>query len=303
MSLDNLQDIRLFNQVVRSQGFTAAANILQLPVNKISRRIAQLENRMGVRLLNRTTRKLSLTEEGSILFERSQRLLMEFDTLEEELTNGANQLKGIVRIAVRTPTIEFGFVEELTRELSALDDLIVQLIVRDEPIDLIAEGVDLALMINDLPDSSLIQKKLGDVIFALCAAPAYFHHQESVQSPDELELHRFISPLKKYPQNSLTLRHVKKKTNSSHKINPQFQSNDIRARARAIYAGLGIGNLPIAEVIKGTKNGSLVHVLPEYSLKPISVWSLKTADRKNDPRLKLIEKLLIDTGKRMCKEV
>ena len=148
MSLDNLQDIRLFNQVVRSQGFTAAANILQLPVNRISRRVAQLENQMGVRLLNRTTRKLSLTEEGSLLFERSQKLLMEFDTLEEELTKGTTLLTGIIRIAVRTPTIEFGFVEELTRELSALDHLIVQLIVRDEPIDFIAEGIDLALMIN-----------------------------------------------------------------------------------------------------------------------------------------------------------
>ena len=303
MSLDNLQDIRLFNQVVRSQGFTAAANILQLPVNRVSRRVAQLENHMGVRLLNRTTRKLSLTVEGSLLFERSQKLLIEFDALEDELTKGANLLTGTVRIAVRTPTIEFGFVEELTKELSALDDLIVQLIVRDEPIDFIAEGIDLALMINDLPDSSLIQKKLGDVIFALCAAPDYFCHQDDVQTPDDLELHRFISPLKKYPQNSLTLRHIKKKTNSVYKINPQFQSNDIRARARAIYAGLGIGNLPIAEVQQGVENGSLVHVLPEYTLKPISVWSLKTADRKNDQRLRLIEKLLIDTGKRMCKKI
>lgn len=302
MSLDNLQDIRFFNQVVRSQGFTAAANILQLPVNKISRRVAQLEARMGVRLLNRTTRKLSLTVEGSILFERSQGLLIEFDTLEEELTKGASLLTGTVRIAVRTPTIEFGFVEELTKELKALDNLIVQLIVRDEPIDFIAEGIDLALMINDLPDSSLIQKKLGDVIFVLCAAPDYFRHQSFVQNPDELELHHFISPLKKHPQNSLTLRHIKGKTNSVHNISPQFQSNDIRARAHAIYAGMGIGNLPIAEVLQGIKNGSLVHVLPEYSLKPIPVWSLKTADRKNDPRLKLIEKLLIDTGKRMCEK-
>ncbi|MBV1881514.1 MAG: LysR family transcriptional regulator [Pseudomonadales bacterium] len=300
MSLDNLQDIRLFNQVVRSQGFTAAANILQLPVNRVSRRVAQLESRMGVRLLNRTTRKLSLTVEGGILFERSQRLLIEFDSLEEELTKGANRLTGIVRIAVRTPTIEFGFVEELTAELSALDNLTVQLIVQDDPIDFVAEGVDLALMINDLPDSSLIRKKLGDVLFGLCAAPNYFLNREWVQNPDELEYHHFISPLKKYPQNSLSLRRTKKKSNSVYKINPQFQSNDIRARARAIYAGLGIGNLPIAEVLAGVKNGSLVHVLPEYTLKPISVWSLKTADRRNDRRLKLIEKLLIDTGKRMC---
>ncbi|MBV1915647.1 MAG: LysR family transcriptional regulator [Pseudomonadales bacterium] len=302
MSLDNLQDIRLFNQVVRSQGFTAAANILQLPVNRVSRRVAQLENRMGVRLLNRTTRKLSLTVEGSLLFERSQKLLIEFDTLEDELTNGARLLTGIVRIAVRTPTIEFGFVEELTKELSVLDDLVVQLIVRDEPIDFVAEGIDLALMINDLPDSSLIQKKLGDVVFALCAAPDYFQRQNEVQQPDDLEFHHFVSPLKKYPQNSLTLRQIKNKTTSIHKIRPQFQSNDIRARAHAIYAGLGIGNLPIAEVLKGVENGSLLHVLPEYTLKPISVWSLKTADRKNDQRLKLIERLLIDTGRRMCEK-
>ena len=303
MGLDNLQDIRLFNQVVRSQGFTAAANILQLPVNKVSRRVAQLEGRMGVRLLNRTTRKLSLTVEGRLLFERSQSLLIEFNALEDELTRGVELLAGTVRIAVRTPTIEFGFVEELSRRLSTLDDLIVQLIVRDEPVDFVVEGIDLALMINELPDSSLIQKKLGDVIFALCAAPDYFRHHDFPQHPDDLEFHRFVAPLKKYPQNSVILRHIKKRTIHAHKINPQFQSNDIRARARAIYAGLGIGNLPIAEVQQGVESGSLVHVLPEFTLKPVSVWSLKMADRKNDRRLQLIEDLLIDAGRRMCEKV
>lgn len=223
-------------------------------MNKVSRRVAQLESRMGARLLNSTIRKLSLTVEGGVLFERSQRLLIEFDTLEEELTKGTSQLSGIVRIAVRTPTIEFGFIEEVTKELSLLDNLTVQLIVRDEPIDFVAEGIDLALMINDLPGSSLIQKKLGDVVFALCAEPDYFHHRDWVQNPDDLELHRFISPLKKHPQNSLALKHIKKKTSTVHKISPQFQSNDIRARARAIYAGLGISNLPIANGYKRHKD-------------------------------------------------
>ncbi len=300
MSIDNLQDLRFFNQVVRSQGFTAAAKILQLPVNTISRRVALMESRMGVSLLNRTTRKISITTEGQLLFDRSQVLLEAFDSLEEDITSANKQFSGTIRVAVRTATIEFGFIECLAEKLKALENLKIQLIIRDEPIDFIAEGIDLGLMINDLPDSSMIQKKLGEVIFGLCATPDYLQRQGAVDTPDDLQHHIFISPLKSRPQHSLILREKSKKTSNGYRINPQFQSNDIRARAKAIYSGLGIGNLPIAEIKKGQKEGSLVQVLPSYTLPPIPVWSLKTSDRKNDQRLKLVEKLLTEVGKRMC---
>lgn len=300
MSLDNLQDIRFFNQVVRSQGFTAAAQVMQLPVNTISRRIALLEQQLGVRLLNRTTRKISLTEEGEVLFERSQDLLEGFERLHKNLTKTENEISGTIRIVVRTATIESGFIEDLSEKLKEYEQLKIQLIVSDSPVDLVADGIDLALMINDLPDSSFIQKKLGDVVFALCAAPDYLKDRNAIHTPDDLVQHRFISPLKKHPQTSLMLRKKGGRTDQKFSINPQLQANDIRARATAIYAGAGIGNLPITEIIRGRKEGKLIPILPEYTLPPIQVWSLKTLDRKNDPRLKLIEKLLIKSGKRMC---
>jgi len=300
MSLDNLQDLRLFNQVVRSKGFTAAAQVLQLPVNMVSRRVSLLENRINTQLLNRTTRKISLTEEGRTLFERSQNLLEAFETLEEDLTNAKKTLSGTVRVAVRTPTIEFGFIEELSKSLKLFKNLKIQLIVTDDPVDLIADGIDLALMINQLPDSSLIQKKLGEVIFGLCASADYVRHHDKVKSPEDLYSHHFISPLNKRSKATLLLCKNEKKITDSYRINPRFQSNNISSRARAIYSGLGIGNLPIAEIVKGKKDGTLVQVLPEYTLNPIPVWSIKTQNKKNDPRLKLIEKLLTETGVRMC---
>jgi LysR family transcriptional regulator for bpeEF and oprC len=300
MSIDNLQDLRLFNQVVRSQGFTAAAKVLQHPVNMISRRIALLEKNIGTRLLNRTTRKISLTPEGQVLFDRSQSLLEAFDDLKEDIVGADKPLSGTIRIVVRTTTIEFGFVEGLTEELINLEALNVQLIVRDEPIDYVAEGIDLALVINDLPDSSMIQKKLGEVSFALCASPNYIKRKGAIESPNDLDHHHFVSPLNARHQHSLTLREKGKRSSNKYKITPQFQSNNIRARTRAIYSGLGIGRLPIAEIRKGQKEGTLIPILPQYVLPPIPVWSLKTSDRRNDPRLKLIEKLLIDVGKRIC---
>ncbi len=302
MGLDNLQDIRFFNQVVRSQGFTAAAQVLQLPVNMISRRVALLEHRLEVCLLNRTTRKISLTEEGEILFERSQILLEGFESLYQNLTKTENAISGTIRVAVRTATIEFGFIEDLSAELKKFEHLKIQLIVSDDPIDFVADGLDLALMIHDLPDSSLIQKKLGEVVFSLCAAPDYLQNNDKINTPDDLAQHRFISPLKKYPQTSVILRKKGRRKDQSYPINPQLQANDIRTRAAAIYAGIGIGNLPTTEIIRGEKEGRLVHILPEFILRPIPIWSLKTVARKNDPRLQLIEKLLIKVGKRMCFE-
>lgn len=299
MSLDNLQDIRFFNQVVLSQGFTAAAYALQMPVNMVSRRVASLEGRLGVRLLNRTTRKISLTAEGELLYQRSKGLLEGFELLQQDLTKTRKEISGNIRIAVRTTTIEFGFINDLSQELKKFEHLKVQLIVSDGPIDLIKDGIDLALMINELPDSSLVQKKLGDVVFCLCATQDYLQTKKPICGPEDLAQHNFISPIKGNAKITVTLRKKRGKTDRRFEINPQFQSNDIRARAAAIYAGLGIGNLPEAEVIKKEKQGKLVRVLPEYVLRPIAVWAVKLFDKKNDPRLRLIEELLIKAGKRM----
>lgn len=294
MSFNNLEELRIFNQVVVSNGFTAASAALKLPTNIVSRKIAALENRLGVRLLNRTTRKISLTDEGRILFDRSSSLLQDFDNLESDIKKTNDEIRGVVKLAVRTTTVEFGLLDSLKDLLDDYPDLEIHLFVSDSAVDIVGAGIDLALMIGELPDSSLVAKKIGDVRFCLCASSNYIHSAEKINSPDELINHNYILSWQKKSGHRLELQH-ENGDRVTIDLNSRFQSNDVRTRAAAVYAGLGIGALPLSEVRQKSAEGKLVRVLPDYSLPLIPVWSVKSKEKKADPKIRLIENLLENT--------
>lgn len=291
VSINNLEEIRVFNQVVKSKGFSAAADVLQLPVNIVSRRVASLEQQLGVKLLNRTTRQISLTDEGQILFNRSAELLAGFDKLAREINQGQETIAGAIRIAVRTTTVEFGIVEKLAELVAQHSQLEIQLFVSDEPVDIVQEGIDLALVIGELPDSSLAAKRIGEVIFCLCAATNYISDTRLIQTPEDILKFNYILSWQKQSPSQLKLR---AKDGSEVLITPKsrFKSNDVRTRARAVFAGIGIGTLPFAEALSKIKTGQLVQILPDYSLPAIPVWCVKAPEKRDDPRLRLIEDLL-----------
>jgi DNA-binding transcriptional LysR family regulator len=292
MSFNNLDEIRIFNQVVLSKGFSAASEILRVPTNIVSRKVASLENQLGVKLLNRSTRKISLTSEGELLFNRSVELLQHFDALAKDLTKTQTDICGTIRLAVRTTTVEFGLLNAITALLAEHPSLEIQLLVSDTPRDIVGEGIDLALVIGDLPNSLLVAKKIGEVVFCLCAAPQYLADSASITTPEQLTHYNYILPWQKKLDFRLSLRH---KNGDITQITPQsrFQSNDVRTRAAAVYAGLGIGALPIAEVEKKAEEGKLVRVLPDHTLPFIPVWCVKAKEKKDDPRLRLIEDVLV----------
>lgn len=292
MNFNSLDEIRIFNQVVLSKGFSAASETLRIPTNIVSRKVAALESQLSVKLLNRTTRKISLTPEGELLFNRSAELLHHFDSLAKELTKTQTDICGAIRLAVRTTTVEFGLLDAITALLAEHTSLEIQLFVSDTPRDIVAEGIDLALVIGDLPDSLLVAKKIGEVVFCLCAAPAYLANPNGISTPDQLINYNYILPWQKKSDFRLSLRHH---NGDIIQITPhsRFQSNDVRTRAAAVYAGLGIGALPIAEVEQKITDGKLVRILPEYTLPFIPVWSVKSKEKKDDPRLRLIEDVLI----------
>ncbi len=291
MSFNNLEEIRIFNQVVASGGFTAASAALKLPTNIVSRKIAALEARLDVRLLNRSTRKVSLTSEGKILYDRSSALLNEFDALEAQLTKTKDEICGAIKLAVRTTTVEFGLLDALNELLIDHNELEIHLFVSDSPPDIIGAGIDLALMIGELPDSSLVARKIGDVVFCLCASPAYIQRSSPIESLEDLKTHNYVLPWQKKSGHTLTLQH---QNGEIIHIEPQsrFQSNDVRTRAAAVYAGVGIGALPLTEVSRRSTEGKLIRVLSQYTLPLIPVWSVKSKERKDDPKLRLIENIL-----------
>ena len=180
----------MFVQVVDSGSFTAAAERLELSKSVVSKYVTRLEDRLGARLLNRTTRRLSLTEVGRVFYERSRRGLQEIDEAENEVSRLQGTPRGTLRI--NTP-MSFGImhiapaISEFRRHYPELS---VDMNLDDRLVDIVEEGFDLAVRISDLPDSSLVARRLAPCRHAVCAAPRYLEQHGVPRTPDELRNHQ-----------------------------------------------------------------------------------------------------------------
>jgi len=297
--LDNLDEVRVFVQVGDSGGFSAAGRVLNLTTNLVSRRIARLEDRLGVRLLHRTTRRTSLTEEGRQFHERAIRLLEAADEAAAAVARRASALEGRVRVAVRSTFVEYGFVEELVHFLEAHRGLTAQLLVTDEPIDLVGEGVDLAVQIGELPDSSLVSRGVGEVRIVLAAAPAYLERRGRPRGPADLARHECLRRLGRRPEASWTLvgpdgRETVASTGG------RLECDDSAAQTRALYAGFGVGLRPAGEVRRAVAGGSLVHILPRYHVAPVPVRVVMPPRRARVPRVSAMIELVRAVVRRLA---
>lgn len=289
--LNELKNIRAFVQVVDSGSISAAARVLSEPANTVGRMIQRLESELNVNLLLRSTRKISLTDEGRIFYERALTLLEMAKQSEEEVLPKVGKPFGTLRLAVRTTTIQFGIVEDLVSFISENSDVKIQLLVGDDPIDVIENGLDLSLRIGELPDSTLKVKTIGQVDFAMAASPKYVKTYGVPETPDDLIKHSCVRAYLKKPQRTWSLIGPRGKKCEA-RIDGPFESNDVRAQASAIYAGLGIGLRPLGEIKEAVKNRKLVHILPGWQLPSIQVQLLMPPKQLSRSKQLLIEKVV-----------
>jgi len=189
----SVREMRSFVCVVEAGSFVGGAEAAGLSKQAVSRHVAELEQRLGVRLLHRTTRRLSLTEDGQAFFIRAQELLDEIDRLEAEVASGSAEPTGLLRI---NAPLTFGILHlaPLWGRFSRLYpkvSLDVQL--SDRLVDLVEEGYDLAVRISDMPSSTLVGRKLASTRMVLCASPGYLDENGTPATPNELKNHRMIS--------------------------------------------------------------------------------------------------------------
>ncbi len=290
MGLESLDDLRIFTQVMESGGLTSAGKVLHLARNQISRRLARLERTLGARLFERTTRSITPTEAGRALYAHAVALLETAAKAEQAVAPGA-ALQGRVRLAVKTSSIEFALVQELAAALEQHPGLSLQLIVRDEPVDLVAEGVDLSLQVGMLPDSTNIARAVGSAHFVLAASPQYLERHGRPLQPRELADHQCLRRLGPLPELAWNLigpggREV------TARIGGRFECSDARAQAEAMRAGLGIAPRPAGEVRQAVQRGELVRVLPAWRLAPIPVWAVSPPGKARLARVSLFVELL-----------
>jgi DNA-binding transcriptional LysR family regulator len=165
----DLNEIVVFAKVVETRSFTAAAAQLGLPKSTVSRKVAQLEERLGVRLLQRTTRKLSLTEIGQAYFERCQRIVSDIMVAEQMVTDMQSTPRGLLRVTAPVDLGAFALGALVTQFLTDFSDIHVELVLTDRVVDLVDEGVDLGIRFGPLAESTLIARKLTSVDMRLCA--------------------------------------------------------------------------------------------------------------------------------------
>ncbi|MBW9115700.1 LysR family transcriptional regulator [Rhizobium cauense] len=185
-------EMQVFLRVVEAGSFSEAARLLRMTPSTISKLIARLEGRLGVRLLERSTRRLSLTAEGQIYYERGKSLLSEFDEVERELSLGAASTGGTVRVNASVAFGVLGLEPLLPDFWGAYPNIVVDLSLSDEIVDLYLDRTDVAFRVGSLPDSSMMARRIGSARRKIVAAPAYLEKHGIPVSVDDLTRHNCL---------------------------------------------------------------------------------------------------------------
>lgn len=261
--MDSLAGMRLFNQVVEDGSFTSAGKKLGLAPSSVSRQVSALEKQLGARLLNRTTRKVSLTEAGALYVERTRRILTEIDETNDAV--GAMQAAPRGTLKLNVPVV-FGrryIVPNMPEFLALYPDVSIELNVTDHYVDLIEEGADLAIRIGGTSQLSFVARKLATMHRVLCASPAYLEKHGEPKHPNDLATHNCLRY--RHRPGEVAWRFANDYGSYEIQVEGNFAANNAGSIASAAIAGMGLALLPVWMVGREIHRGQLKEVLPEYS--------------------------------------
>ncbi|ACS85920.1 LysR family transcriptional regulator [Musicola paradisiaca] len=270
--MNDFSSLPVFVAVVESGSFSAAGKRLNLSKSAVSKRLSQLEERLGVRLLHRTTRQLSLTEAGSDYYDYAQRALQLAQQAEDAVTQLQERPQGTLRVSA---PMAFGL-----RHISPLlpiflhryPEVSVDLLMDDRVVDLVGEGFDLAVRIGQLPDSSLIARRLAPCFSVLCAAPDYLQRTDVPQHIDALKHHNCLFYL--YFKGGVEWSFEGPDGPVRFQPHGNYRANNSEALFDALLAGVGICQVPKFIVGPALSEGRLVEVLPQYRLPEHSIYAV-----------------------------
>jgi DNA-binding transcriptional LysR family regulator len=289
----NLNDVRLFIRVIEHNSFTAAADKLGIQKSTISRRIAQLEDELGVRLLQRTTRKLSLTSEGQDLFQRCQPLLDELEAVEDRVVSKQAVPKGRLRITM-PPEMGIFIMNDVIAGFMKMYPLIqIDIELSSRLVDLVEEGIDLALRVGELTDSSLIGRKIADVNIKLYAGTGYLQEQGEPKTPNDLLTHHCLGGALSDQGWGFDNWNGGKPVPTNFKV----RANSISFCRELLIKNLGIARLPVTFCIDDLEAGLIKEVLSDYQAPSVSIHALYPSRRHLNPKVRLFIDFMIESLK------
>jgi DNA-binding transcriptional LysR family regulator len=289
--MQDLNEIAIFARVVREQSFTKAARVLGLPKSTVSERVSRLEERLGVRLLERTTRHVRPTAAGAAYYERAARVVAEIEEANAAITDIHRSPKGLLRVG--SPLL-FGhaflgdFVADFLVEHPEIE---VELIVADRHFDVVEEGLDLAVHVLGPIEASLVARKIGTAERMCVASPIYLAQREAPKTPKDLLLHSCL-----VSSNDRRANWVFSKDGRSESIAIQgrYSVNSLQLALSAALRGVGISVLPAFFCAEALRAGHLSPVLEEWSLGRSEIHVVYPGSRHLSARVRLFVDALID---------
>ena len=275
--MNAFEDMRLFVQVLESRSFTAAAEQLGISKQYISRRLMQLENRLGARLLNRSTRRLDVTALGQSYYNSAVRLLAEVEQVEQGIAGQAAEPRGTLRVSAPLSFAMAQLSALMPRFLQRYPQVQVEIDLSDRPVDLLGEGYDLVLRIGTLEDSSLIARRIASIARVYCASPDYLAARGTPKTPQELATHDCLP----YGHS----RQVQWRFEVDGKplvigVSGRMRANNGELLCEAAVAGMGIAYLPRFIVQQALRSGQLQTVLNEFITEPLALSAVYPQHRQ-----------------------
>jgi len=290
--MNRFEELEAYVAVVDFQGFGNAADKLGIAKSMVSRRVSDLERRLGVQLLQRTTRRQSMTEVGREFYQRATRLLDDLNEAEQTVADTQCSLSGKIRLAL---PLEFGvrqLAQPVSDFLAAHRDISIDIDLNDRQVDLIEENIDLAIRIADLEDSSLIARRLANVHVVTCASPDYLRRCGEPRHPQELSNHELLVysnvAVGKQWSSEVDGRLI------SPRVSYRLSANNGEFLAAVACRGEAIVNGPLALLQGHIERGELVPILQQYPRPVIGMYAVYPPGRLISRRVRVLSDTIHD---------
>ena len=268
-----LDGIDVFVKVVEAGSFSGAARLLGMPTTTVSAKIARLEERLGVTLIRRTTRRMHVTDAGRAYYQHCVEALLALGAGEEQLLAGSREPSGVLRMTAASDAMQMVLAPMVARYLAAYPKAAVELVITSRTLDLLAEGLDLAMRASPMPDSTLHSRKVGTGRLGLFATPEYLARRGTPRTPVELASHEVIAH-SRFPASLMELSSAA----GSFSLTPsaRLKVDDLQALRTLALESLGIALLPR---FPGFDAEGLVPVLPDYGSTTGNIYFVYPASR------------------------
>ncbi|PMS33878.1 DNA-binding transcriptional LysR family regulator [Trinickia symbiotica] len=291
--MDTLQCMRIFEKVATGRGFALAARGLDLNVAAVSRAIAQLETHLGSRLLNRTTRRVALTEAGERYLRRCQEVLLNIDDAEAEARSATAYPTGLLRVHALSSFGHQLVVPAILEYQLRFSSLRVEVTMAGAIPDMLEQRYDASIVVApELPSSRLVSLRLGSIGGVVCASPQYLATHGVPKTPEDLRSHQCLqlaTPIFPFDQ------WIFKGEGKRYVVNvnsARMTVNAMEALEPAVTRGLGIAMLPVGVALPGLRSGALIRILREYEVQPVNVYVLYHSRRFLDAKIRTFIDLL-----------